>query len=164
MSAPERIYRTNPNYDSEEPEGAEYIRADIHEAEIDVTQTALRLMNKTAEIMSKEIDALKAELAALKAPPKVLSAEEIKWSGVYRWRDSEDAFQWDWVSVCEFRVDGKREFDMFRFGDNKIEKAWGQFIGPIKMPEVSKTELPTLRAQAIEAGNAPNLGWHEDDL
>ena len=66
MSAPERIYRTNPNYDSEEPEGAEYIRADIHEAEIDVTQTALRLMNKTAEIMNKEIDALKAELALAK--------------------------------------------------------------------------------------------------
>ena len=86
--------------------------------------------------LEADMEALKAELAALKAPPKVLSAEEIKWSGVYRWRDSEDAFQWDWVSVCEFRVDGKREFDMFRFGDNKIEKAWGQFIGPIKMREV----------------------------
>ena len=122
MSAPDRIYIHTGDCDDTYYElsdccddEVDYIRTDIHEA---------------------EITALKAEIAALKAPPKVLSAEEIKWSGVYRWRDSEDAFQWDWVSVCEFRVDGKREFDMFRFGDNKIEKAWGQFIGPIKMPEV----------------------------
>ena len=100
---------------------------------VDVANFCMMLHNRgQSEVLSR---AWVAEVDG-KAPPKVLSAEEIKWSGVYRWRDSEDAFQWDWVSVCEFRVDGKREFDMFRFGDNKIEKAWGQFIGPIKMREV----------------------------
>ena len=54
-----------PRYGNE----IEYVRADIHEAEIDVTQTALRLMNKTAEVMHKEINALKAELTALKGGP-----------------------------------------------------------------------------------------------
>ena len=154
MTAPERIYRDETGLWSRNtaafstfsevrvsPTGVEYIRADIHEAEIDALKA--EISHLCAEAFQSDLDALKVanqqlmdEMASLKAPPKVLSAEEIKWSGVYRWRDSEDAFQWDWVSVCEFRVDGKREFDMFRFGDNKIEKAWGQFIGPIKMPEV----------------------------
>ena len=51
-----------PRYGNE----IEYVRADIHEAEIDVTQTALRLMNKTAEVMHKEIDALKDENTKMK--------------------------------------------------------------------------------------------------
>jgi len=145
-------------------------------AEINATQTALSLMNKTAEVMHKEITALKAELeickefsgardvalraneeeisilkaeiAALKAPPKVLSAEEVTEVGWYWAR-----FGSSWDQIIEFYPPGGFEFP-----------SHGQFIGPINPPEVSKTELPTLRAQAIEAGNAPNLGWHEDDL
>ena len=57
-----------PRYGNE----IEYIRADIHEA---------------------EINALKAEVAALKAPPKVLSAEEVKEPGCYWWRREENT---DW--------------------------------------------------------------------
>ena len=104
-----------PRYGNE----IEYVRADIHEAEIDVTQTALRLMNKTAEIMNKEIDALKAEHAALKAPPKVLSADEVKEVGYY-WHKSGN--EWE---VVEYYPCGGFEFPDF-----------GQFIGPIQMPEV----------------------------
>ena len=105
-----------PRYGNE----IEYVRADIHEAEIDVTQTALRLMNKTAEIMSKEIDALKAELAALKAPPKVLSAEEVTEPGPYWWRLSDDK-KWTAENVY-LPGPGKRLI--------------GQFIGPLTPPDV----------------------------
>ena len=82
MTAPERIYRDETGLWSRNaaafstfsevrvsPTGMEYIRVDIHEAEIDALQCALSLMNKTAEVMRKEIDALKAELAALKEGP-----------------------------------------------------------------------------------------------
>jgi hypothetical protein len=92
--------------------------------------------------------AWEAEHAALKAPPKVMSAEEVTEVGWYWAR-----FGSSWDQIIEFYPPGGFEFP-----------SHGQFIGPINPPEVSKTELPTLRAQAIEAGNAPNLGWHEDDL
>ena len=103
-----------PRYGNE----IEYIRADIHEAEIDVTQTALRLMNKTAEIMNKEIDALKAELAALKAPLKVLSAEEVTEPGWYK-----------------VKFPGE-PWEIAHIGNNDGDYSCCQFIGPIKMPEV----------------------------
>ena len=98
--------------------------------------------------LETDMEALRAELAALKAPPKVLSAEEVTEVGWYWAR-----FGSSWDQIIEFYPPGGFEFP-----------SHGQFIGPINPPEVSKTELPTLRAQAIEAGNAPNLGWHEDDL
>ena len=87
MTAPERIYlttnksdgewsnvsqRTVPDWLSKHVDEHQYIRADIHEA---------------------EINALKAELAALKAPPKVLSVQEVKEPGCYWWRREENT---DW--------------------------------------------------------------------
>ena len=117
-------------------------------AEINATQTALSLMNKTAEVMHKEITALKAELeickefsgardvalraneeeisilkaeiAALKAPPKVMSAEEVKEPGCYWWRREENT---DW-SVQNVYLPGAGKLLV------------GQFIGPIPKPEV----------------------------
>lgn len=53
MSAPERIYRTNPNYDSEEPEGAEYIRADIHEAEIGALKAEVARSQKDSDLLNR---------------------------------------------------------------------------------------------------------------
>ncbi|MDG7000422.1 MAG: hypothetical protein JRN15_15100 [Nitrososphaerota archaeon] len=116
-----------PRYGNE----IEYVRADIHEAEIDVTQTALRLMNKTAEIMSKEIDALKAELAALKAPPKVLSAEDVEEEGWYWSVDNEEFVQID----CDPTI-LPWQLSMWRVSSSVCSRLQGQFIGPIQMPGV----------------------------
>ena len=73
MSAPDRIYIHTGDCDDTYYElsdccddEVDYIRTDIHEA---------------------EITALKAEIAALKAPPKVLSAEEVVEPGIYIVRD-----------------------------------------------------------------------------
>ena len=130
-------FNIGPRYGNE----IEYVRADIHEAEIDVTQTALRLMNKTAEIMNKEIDALKAELAALKAPPKVLSAEEVTEPGWYWWKkigadDFDEPVQ---VFEDEHYITHDPILIISRIGcvGAISQECWkGQFIGPIQMPEV----------------------------
>ena len=139
MSAPNRIYiHTDAHNDTYYElsdccdDEVDYIRADIHEAEIDATQTALSLMNKTAEIMSKEIDALKAELAALKAAPVVLSADEVTRRGTYKWRLSKTS-PWSYTKVIK-RYNG--DFFMLRLGKRDEEILYGEFSGPIKIPEV----------------------------
>lgn len=106
MSAPDRIYIHTGDCDDTYYElsdccddEVDYIRTDIHEA---------------------EITALKAEIAALKAPPKVLSAEEVTEVGWYWAR-----FGSSWDQIIEFYPPGGFEFP-----------SHGQFIGPIKMPEV----------------------------
>ena len=97
--------------------------------------------------LEADMEALRAELAALKMPPKVLSAEEVTEPGWYKVKFPGDP----WTIV--------------RIGDNDGDYSCCQFIGPIQMPEVYKPEeSPTLRAQAIEAENAPSNGWQEDDL
>ena len=105
MSAPDRIYIHTGDCDDTYYElsdccddEVDYIRTDIHEA---------------------EITALKAELAALKAPPKVLSAEDVTEVGYYWYKSGNE-----WEIVEYYPCGG------FGFPD------FGQFIGPIQMPEV----------------------------
>ena len=86
-------------------------------------------------------------LTAMLAPQKPMSAEEVTEPGWYKVKFPGDP----WTIV--------------RIGDNDGDYSCCQFIGPIQMPEVYKPEeSPTLRAQAIEAENAPSNGWQEDDL
>ena len=72
--------------------------------------------------LEADMTALRAELASLKAPPKVLSAEEVTEAGVYWWRNSETG-----VWIC-------RNINRFMLLDCTAMR--GQFIGPLKMPEV----------------------------
>ena len=78
-----------------------------------------------------EIDALKAELAELKAPPKVLSAEEVVEEGWY-WSVEHEEF----VKIeCDPTILPWR-LSMWRVCSSTCSRLQGQFIGPIKMPEV----------------------------
>ena len=122
-----------------ESEDGLFVLYDGAMAEIDVTQTALRLMNKTAEIMNKEIDALKAELAALKAPPKVLSAEEVTEPGWYWWRGEYKEWEPVRVDIDEFGVDVWRIMTEIPAYDGEWGKPYGEFIGPLKATEVTNT-------------------------
>ena len=73
--------------------------------------------------LKAEIDKLKAELAAPKASPKVLSAEEVVESGWY-WARSNEGDEWEicyLIGACE---------------DGDMSELTGQFIGPIRTPEV----------------------------
>jgi hypothetical protein len=111
MSAPKIIYITPA------PEGGfvEFWAEHPSAARGDVAY----IPQKGATKMQAEIDALKTELAALKALPKVLSADEVKEVGYY-WHKSGN--EWE---VVEYYPCGGFEFPDF-----------GQFIGPIQMPEV----------------------------
>ena len=87
--------------------------------------------------MCDEMEALRAELAALKAPPKVLSADEVKEEGWYRWSDHLHEFS----EIVEIVEDadwdtGQEILVMLRVGHIGCCSLRGQFIGPIKMPEV----------------------------
>ena len=68
--------------------------------------------------LEADMETLKAELAALKAPPKLLSAEEVTEHGHYWWRSSTG---YPWIMIH------------FAYNSSRIE--YGQFIGPIQMPE-----------------------------
>ena len=82
-----------------------------------------------------KIDALKAELAALKAPPKVLSAEDIAESGLYWWRESPSQLvDWGIVEVGELWPWEQKKFVVLLAGEGK--NLFGEFIGPIPIPEV----------------------------
>ena len=136
MTAPERIYRDETGLWSRNtaafstfsevrvsPTGVEYIRADIHEAEIDALKA--EISHLCAEAFQSDLDALKVanqqlmdEMAALKMPPKVLSAEEVTEPGWYKVKFPGDP----WTIV--------------RIGDNDGDYSCCQFIGPIQMPEV----------------------------
>ena len=91
--------------------------------------------------LKSEIDALKAELAALKAPPKVLSAEEVTEPGWYWWKkigadDFDEPVQ---VFEDEHYITHDPILIISRIGcvGAISQECWkGQFIGPIKMPEV----------------------------
>ena len=69
--------------------------------------------------LEADMETLKAELAALKAPPKVLSAEDVTEVGYYWYKSGNE-----WEIVEYYPCGG------FGFPD------FGQFIGPIQMPEV----------------------------
>ena len=117
MSAPDRIYIHTGDCDDTYYElsdccddEVDYIRTDIHEA---------------------EITALKAELAALKAPPKVLSAEEVEEEGWYWSVDNEEFVQID----CDPTI-LPWQLSMWRVSSSVCSRLQGQFIGPIQMPGV----------------------------
>ena len=81
--------------------------------------------------LKSEIDALKAELAALKAPPKVLSADEVKETGAYWWRE-HPAVPWEPV----YLLPGGELVTTLTDGSTPPYKYDGEFIGPIQTPEV----------------------------
>ncbi len=133
MSAPKIIYITPA------PEGGfvEFWAEHPSAARGDVAY----IPQKGATKMQAEIDALKAELAALKAPPKVLSAEEVKETGAYWWKkigadDFDEPVQ---VFEDEHYITHDPILIISRIGcvGGISQERWkGQFIGPIKMPEV----------------------------
>ena len=73
-------------------------------------------------------DAVKAMLG----PQKPMSAEEVTVPGFYQWRHM-DGEQW---TVTEVVVNEAPELRQYYFGSEENLELVGQFIGPIKMPEV----------------------------
>ena len=150
MTAPERIYRDETGLWSRNtaafstfsevrvsPTGVEYIRADIHEAEIDALKA--EISHLCAEAFQSDLDALKVanqqlmdEMAALKAPPKVLSAEEVTDHGYY-WTRAEDGQNFVIAKVAGYEHSAMTEEVC---GNEQESYLRGQYIGPIKMPEV----------------------------
>ena len=123
MSAPKIIYITPA------PEGGfvEFWAEHPSAARGDVAY----IPQKGATKMQAEIDALKAELAELKAPPKVLSAEDVEKEGWYWSVDNEEFVQID----CDPTI-LPWQLSMWRVSSSVCSRLQGQFIGPIKMPEV----------------------------
>ena len=118
MSAPDRIYIHTGDCDDTYYElsdccddEVDYIRTDIHEA---------------------EITALKAEIAALKAPPKVLKAGEVTEPGFYCTRD-KDGHPWTIAEISGHARDALKEEIIGSDGEFLLQ---GQYVGPLKMPEV----------------------------
>ena len=149
MTAPERIYRDETGLWSRNtaafstfsevrvsPTGVEYIRADIHEAEIDALKA--EISHLCAEAFQSDLDALKVanqqlmdEMAALKMPPKVLSAEDVEEEGWYWSVDNEEFVQID----CDPTI-LPWQLSMWRVSSSVCSRLQDQFIGPIQMPEV----------------------------
>ena len=128
MSNPEKIYRW------EEPIGEIFIQTKY--SDVPFPEHAIEYLR--GDIHEAEVNALKAEIAALKAPPVILSTGDVTEEGDYRWRPSDTA-EWRTISVC---FDWRKELQAYFFGDEEEEpiKAplflGSQFIGPIKYPEV----------------------------
>jgi len=140
MTAPERIYRDETGLWSRNtaafstfsevrvsPTGVEYIRADIHEAEIDALKA--EISHLCAEAFQSDLDALKVanqqlmdEMAALKAPPKVLSAEEVVEPGIYIVRD-----------IDRGNMLSARHIDCVDI-DIGVNLGY-EYIGPLRLPE-----------------------------
>lgn len=70
-------------------------------------------------------------LTAMLGPEKVLSAEEVTKPGFYWWRGCNES-GWNLVDVFNDRED----FIMFTIGDDCDKELVGQFVGPLKTPEV----------------------------
>ena len=119
MSAPDRIYIHTGDCDDTYYElsdccddEVDYIRTDIHEA---------------------EITALKAEIAALKAPPKGLSAEEVTEPGFYLVRADNIN---PWVPCIVVRINEEiDELRMLLLGRSEEFSVVGE-LRPFQMPEV----------------------------
>jgi len=125
MTTPEKIYATVLSGHvtmawsdwREDNTDVEYIRADIHDAQID----ALKAENAA---LHAECD----RLTAMLGPQKPMSAEEVTQPGFYWWKFDIHR----WVIVIA-RYDDSRIVIKTILGD---EIFIGKFIGPIKMPEV----------------------------
>ena len=151
MTAPERIYRDETGLWSRNtaafstfsevrvsPTGVEYIRADIHEAEIDALKA--EISHLCAEAFQSDLDALKVanqqlmdEMAALKMPPKVLSAEEVTEAGFYLVRADNIN---PWVPCIVVRINEEiDELRMLLLGRSEEFSVVGE-LRPFEMPEV----------------------------
>jgi len=165
MNAPEKIYRSetwNPlqsiYYGEDKRVGCNitYIRADIHEAQIDtlkaenaelhaecdrLTNLLQWEQNRRDHIGTHGDDCWKwgpahhecamreiERLTAMLGPQKPMSAEEVTQPGFYWWKFAYHR----WVIVIA-RYDDSRIVIKTILGD---EIFIGKFIGPIKMPEV----------------------------
>jgi len=95
------------------------------------------------------IEALEAENAALHAecdrltamlgPQEVLTAEEVTEKGLYYRRyvsEQGEATDWNICEVVGTGFQGDLGLRMYMIADEMDEELYGQFIGPIKMPEV----------------------------
>ena len=114
-----------PRYGNE----IEYIRADIHEAEIDALKAEVsKLCAELTDAGAKELAlhnqllSAEAELAALKAPPKVLSAEEVVEPGIYIVRD-----------IDRGNMLSARHIDCVDI-DIGVNLGY-EYIGPLRLPE-----------------------------
>jgi len=129
MTTPDKIYATVLSGHvtmawsdwREDNMDVEYIRADIHDAQID----ALKAENAA---LHAECDRLTAMLGL----QKPMSAEEVTQPGFYQWRHM-DGEQW---TVTEVVVNEAHELRQYYFGSEENLELVGQFIGPIKMTEV----------------------------
>lgn len=99
------------------------------------TQIMAEIWSSDREKLQAEINALKAELAELKAPLKVLKAEDVEESGFYWWREGAGQLaDWDIVEVGRIWPWEPKRFVILLAGEDK--NLFGEFIGPIQMPEV----------------------------
>ena len=169
MNAPEKIYRSetwNPlqsiYYGEDKRVGCNitYIRADIHEAQIDtlkaenaelhaecdrLTNLLQWEQNRRDHIGTHGDDCWKwgpahhecamreiERLTAMLGPQKPKSAEEVAEPGFYQWRHM-DGEQW---TVTEVVVNEAPELRQYYIATDEDEELNGEFIGPISMPEV----------------------------
>ena len=82
------------------------------------------------ECASREIE----RLTTMLGPQKPMSAEEITEEGPYFHRVPDG--KWELVKVTAWKGALSTEWGMYLFGDEEDEELYGDFIGPIKMPEV----------------------------
>ena len=111
----------------------EALRAEIA-ASIAVREEMQLNGNRMAESLrfaKEEIADIKAEIDELKASPKALSAEEVVEDGWYWSVEHEEFVQIECdPTILPWRL------SMWRVGSSTCSRLQGQFIGPIKMPEV----------------------------
>ena len=122
-------YDTGGGWSTESAHGKWVLYEDSREL-VAVLQVAHEMEVKN---LKAEIDALKAELAALKAPPKVLSAEEVTEPGWY-WH-TRKGWGGDWFihKVVRYGVLDELHTLGNCFSYDRLD---GQFVGPLKAPEV----------------------------
>ena len=95
-------------------------------------------LDEDVEALEAENSALHAEcdrLTAMLGPQKPMSAEEVTVPGFYWW-GSNLAKGWDGImKVARTRYGYRFDEELWGAGSNGL---YGQFIGPIKMPEVQE--------------------------
>ena len=96
-----------------------------------ITQSKLQAEIYTLKIENEALHTECDRLTAMLGPQRVLEAEEVTESGFYWWRGCNES-GWNLVDVLNDRED----FIMFTIGDDCDQELIGQFVGPLKIPEV----------------------------
>ena len=105
-----------------------YLRNNLDDPEYTTMSAALEACYRT--LLCPQND----RLTAMLEPQKVLSAEEVTEEGPYFHRVPDG--KWELVKVTAWKGALSTEWGMYLFGDEEDEELYGDFIGPIRMPEV----------------------------